>query len=65
MCSCVEGQTLAERLRRGPLSVEETLKAAKQIAEEPEAAHEKGTVHRQQLVLTRFPIVGLRYRMGN
>ena len=42
----VPGETLAERLRRGPVSVEETLEIAKQIAEALEAAHEKGVVHR-------------------
>jgi serine/threonine protein kinase len=42
----VEGETLAERLRRGPIPVEESLKLALQIAEALEAAHEKGVIHR-------------------
>jgi Tol biopolymer transport system component len=42
----VTGQTLAERLRAGPLRLEETLKIAGQIAEALDAAHEKGVVHR-------------------
>jgi serine/threonine protein kinase len=42
----VEGETLAERLKRGPLPVEESLKLALQIAEALEAAHEKGVIHR-------------------
>ena len=42
----VEGQTLAERIARGPLPVEETLNIAHQIAEAFEAAHEKGVIHR-------------------
>ena len=42
----VEGETLAERLRRGPIPVEEAMKIAHQIAEALEAAHEKGIVHR-------------------
>ncbi len=42
----VEGPTLAERLKDGPLPVEECLSIARQIAEALEEAHEKGIVHR-------------------
>jgi serine/threonine protein kinase len=42
----VEGETLAERLRRGPIPVEESMRLALQIAEALEAAHEKGIIHR-------------------
>ncbi len=42
----VEGQTLAERLHKGPLPVEEALDVCRQIAEGLEAAHEKGIIHR-------------------
>src|SRR2546427_11590404 len=42
----VEGQTLAERLKRGPIPIDEALAIAKQIAEGLEAAHERGIVHR-------------------
>jgi len=42
----VDGPTLAERLEQGPLSIEESLSIARQIAEALEAAHEKGIVHR-------------------
>lgn len=42
----IEGETLADRLRRAPLAIEETLPIAAQIAEALEAAHEKGVVHR-------------------
>ena len=42
----VEGETLAERLQRGALPIEQTLRIAAQIAEALEAAHEKGIVHR-------------------
>ena len=39
----VEGQTLADRLERGPLPLAEALAIARQIAEALEAAHEKGS----------------------
>src|SRR5712691_10817662 len=42
----IDGETLADRLRRGALPVEEALTIARQIAEALEAAHEKGVVHR-------------------
>jgi eukaryotic-like serine/threonine-protein kinase len=42
----VEGQTLADRLQRGPIPIEESLKLALQIAQALEAAHEKGVIHR-------------------
>lgn len=42
----VEGETLAERLQRGPLPLDEGLDICKQIAEALEAAHEKRIVHR-------------------
>ena len=42
----VEGDTLADWLKRGAIPVEESLKLALQIAEALEAAHEKGVIHR-------------------
>ena len=42
----VEGPTLAERLSRGAISVDEALPIARQIAEALESAHEVGIVHR-------------------
>jgi len=42
----VEGDTLADRIKAGPVPVEESLKLALQIAEALEAAHEKGVIHR-------------------
>jgi serine/threonine protein kinase/Tol biopolymer transport system component len=42
----VEGETLQERLQRGPIAIEEALRIAMQIAEALEAAHERGIIHR-------------------
>src|SRR5262245_32086206 len=42
----VEGETLADQIRRGPIPVEESLRLAVQIAEALQAAHEKGVIHR-------------------
>jgi serine/threonine protein kinase len=43
----VLGGTLAERVKAGPLPMEEALKIAVQIAEALEAAHEKNIIHRE------------------
>jgi len=42
----VEGETLADRLGRGPIQLDEAVGIAKQIAEALGAAHERGIVHR-------------------
>src|SRR5262245_8807436 len=42
----LDGETLADRLARGPIPVAESLAIAKQIADGLETAHDKGIVHR-------------------
>src|SRR5882672_3242192 len=42
----VEGETLADQIRRGPVAVNEALEIAMRIADALEAAHEQGIVHR-------------------
>ena len=42
----VEGETLAERIARGPIPIEDAIPLFVQIAEGLEAAHEKAIIHR-------------------
>jgi len=42
----VEGETLAARLERGPLPIEELLRCAIQIADALDTAHRRGFIHR-------------------
>jgi eukaryotic-like serine/threonine-protein kinase len=42
----VEGETLADRIARGPIPIDEALPIARQISEALEAAHEQGIIHR-------------------
>jgi serine/threonine-protein kinase len=42
----VEGETLADRLARGPIPVADAIRLFVEIAEGLEAAHEKGVIHR-------------------
>lgn len=37
---------MAERIRKGPVPLEEALRISRQMAEVLEAAHEKGIIHR-------------------
>ena len=53
----LEGQTLADRLQRGPLTSAEALKCAIEIADALDKAHRAGVVHRDlkpsNIMLTR------------
>jgi serine/threonine protein kinase len=42
----VEGDTLADRIDRGPIPIEEALPIAKQVAEALKEAHQRGIIHR-------------------
>ena len=46
MLELVEGPTLADRIKQGPIRLDEALPSAKHIAEALEAAHERGVIHR-------------------
>src|SRR5438309_7472911 len=43
---CVEGETLAKRLDKGPLPLEQVVKYGAQMADALDKAHRKGIVHR-------------------
>jgi Tol biopolymer transport system component len=43
---CVEGETLARRLEKGPLPLEQAIKLGMQIADALDKAHRSGVVHR-------------------
>jgi serine/threonine-protein kinase len=58
----VEGDTLDDRLRRGPLPLSEVLAVAQQIADALDAAHSAGIIHRERAPATRCDIpCNLRY----
>ncbi|MGD0480604.1 MAG: protein kinase [Terracidiphilus sp.] len=42
----IEGDTLVERIAKGPIPVEEAVRIAEQIADALEYAHERGVIHR-------------------
>jgi eukaryotic-like serine/threonine-protein kinase len=42
----LEGETLSDRLRKGPLTAEQLLKCANEICEGLEKAHKTGVIHR-------------------
>ena len=42
----VEGSTLADRIKEGPLSLDEASDIAQEIADALDCAHDKGIVHR-------------------
>ena len=43
---CVEGETLAKRLEKGPLPLDQTLKYGAQVADALDKAHRSGIIHR-------------------
>ena len=53
----IDGESLAQRLSRGALPVDEALAVARQIVDALEAAHDKGIIHRDlkpaNIMLTR------------
>ena len=57
----IEGETLEEKLKGGPLPVEDALRIGLQISEALEAAHEKSVVHRDlkpaNVMMTRDGVV--------
>ena len=64
----VEGETIASRLKKGPLPQEEAIRYAGQIAAALEAAHEKGIIHRDlkpgNVMLTRSGVKVLDFGLA-
>jgi len=65
---CVEGETLAKRLEKGPLPLDQVLKYGAQIADALDKAHRSGVVHRDlkpgniMLTARSFSILAWRSR---
>jgi eukaryotic-like serine/threonine-protein kinase len=53
----VPGDTLADRIARGPIPVDEAIPIACQVAEALEAAHDAGIVHRDLKPVTKLTTV--------
>jgi eukaryotic-like serine/threonine-protein kinase len=64
----IEGETLAARMKRGKLTVEQTLQSAAQIAGALAAAHAKGIIHRDlkpaNVMLTRSGVKVLDFGLA-
>ena len=65
----LEGETLADRLRKGPLPLDQALRAAAEICEGLEKAHRSGVVHRDlkpgNINVSPFPAADSRWLVSN
>ena len=65
---CLEGETLGERLRKGPLPPDQVLKYGAQIADALDKAHRRGVVHRDlkpdNMMLTKSGIKVLDFGLA-
>jgi serine/threonine protein kinase len=64
----IAGETLAARLKRGQLSIEQTIEYGAQIADALAAAHEKGIIHRDlkpgNIMITRSGVKVLDFGLA-
>src|ERR1700733_3577654 len=65
----LEGQTLAERLKKGPLPLDQVLKIGAEIAQALEKAHSHGIIHRDlkpaNIMLTRAGAKLMDFSLAN
>ena len=60
----VDGETLADRIARGPIPLDEALPIARQVAEALEAAHEQGIIHQRSIGSRKFVVDLPANRLG-
>jgi eukaryotic-like serine/threonine-protein kinase len=60
----VDGETLAQRLSKGPMPIEEALDICCQITEGLEAVHEKGVLHRDLKPANMMITAGAEFQAG-
>ncbi len=64
----IEGETLSERLRKGPLAIADLLRYSIQIADALDKAHRKGIIHRDlklgNIILTKAGVKVLDFGLA-
>lgn len=56
----LDGEDLSERLRRGPLSIADSVGLLGHVAKALAVAHQRGTIHRERYAPSRKPVLGFQ-----